>query len=100
METGIYTSSFPYGDGSVTNPYQNTIHTHLGIDVKNPQKGILSIWGSTFPYGELRMETGRQTNKLPFGESPFRNTIHAHLVINIYASGACPEDLLQLVSIL
>ncbi len=37
-----------------------------------------------FYMGTPCMETGRQTEKLPFGESPFQNTIHAHLGINIY----------------
>ncbi len=50
----------------------------------NTQMGMVSIWGSPFPYRDLHMETGRQTKKLPFGESPFQNTIRDHMGINIY----------------
>ena len=32
----------------------------------NPQMGMVSIWGSPFLYGDPHMETGRQTNKIPY----------------------------------
>jgi hypothetical protein len=44
--------------------------------------GMFSIWGSPFPYGDPHMETGRQTKKFPFGDSPFPNRVCAYLGIN------------------
>ena len=36
---------FPNGDHSVTNPFPNRVHAHLGIEVK------ITIW-ECFPYGD------------------------------------------------
>jgi hypothetical protein len=40
-------SPFPNGDRSVTNPFPNRVHAHLGIEVK------ITIW-ECFPYGDHR----------------------------------------------
>ena len=40
-------SPFPNGDCSVTNPFPNRVHAHLGIEVK------ITIW-ECFPYGDHR----------------------------------------------
>jgi len=40
-------SPFPNGDHSVTNPFPNRVHAHLGIEVK------ITIW-ECFPYGDHR----------------------------------------------
>ena len=40
-------SPFPNGDGSVTNPFPNRVHAHLGIEVK------ITIW-ECFPYRDHR----------------------------------------------
>jgi hypothetical protein len=46
--------------------------------------GIFSIRGSPFPYGDPRIEMGRETEKLPYGDSPYRNGVCSNLGINIY----------------
>ncbi len=35
---------FPYGDGSVTNSFQNRVCDHLGIDNKIPKREYFPIW--------------------------------------------------------
>jgi hypothetical protein len=56
-----------------------------GLRKKSPFGNIFSfIWGLPFPYGDPHVETGRQTKKFPFGESPFQNRVCSHLGINIY----------------
>ncbi len=76
----IDTSPFPYGDGSVTNPFPNRVCAHLGIEEKIP------IW-ECFPYGDRRfhMVIPIQTcKKFPFGDSLLPNSIFAHMGINRY----------------
>ena len=49
-------SLFPNGDGSVTNPFPNRVHAHLGIEVK------ITIW-ECFPYGDHRFHMVITTRK-------------------------------------
>jgi hypothetical protein len=62
LEMGMSKPPFPYRDGSVTNPYQYTICSHLGIVLKSKHQspkgnsfhmGIpISISGSLYGNGE------------------------------------------------
>jgi len=46
--------------------------------------GIFSIRGSPFPHGDPHIETGRETEKLQYGDSPYRNGVCSNFGINIY----------------
>jgi len=41
---------------------------------------------SRVPYGNLRMEMGREMKKFPFGDSPFPYGVCAHLGINTHTA--------------
>ena len=46
--------------------------------------GIFFIRGSPFPYGDPHIEMGRETEKIPYGDSPYRSRVCSNLGINIY----------------
>jgi hypothetical protein len=62
METGIDASPFPYGDYPISNPFPSGVRDHL--------LRIINHLVSPFPYGNPRMERGRETKKFAFGDSP------------------------------
>ncbi len=48
--------------------------------VRDPMAG--HNYSPCFHMGSPLMETGRQTKKFPFGDSPFQNRVCSHLGIN------------------
>ena len=105
-------SQFPNGDRSVTNPFPNRVHAHLGIEVK------ITIW-ECFPYGDHRfhlvitirkwagrLEYSHMGNPrfriefvsiwgLTYTYIPYLGTIVSRLVVDMYDNiGAIPELIL------
>jgi hypothetical protein len=79
---GLTRHHFHMGTSSVTNPFPNRVHAHLGIEEKIP------IW-ECFPYGDCGFHMVirlRKPKKFPFGDSLFPNRVCAHFGINIYVT--------------
>ncbi len=82
-------SPFPYGDVSI--PGQNFWRPKFLVMrwrlVRDPMAG--QNYSPCFHTKSPHMETGRQTKKFPFGDSPFQNRVCSHLGLNIYTSNFC-----------
>ncbi len=70
FKTGFWASPYQNKNGSVTDPFLNSICSNFGIDVKNPQIVIFPKTGCPYQNGTPQFGTGRWTKIFQFGESP------------------------------